>query len=104
MKKHLSTFLLLPAALGLIGCDGRGASGPQPPTGSQVTVQFRRDYLGGAKDGPASATSGSINDNQVALQGKLVRVSDEWLVLENQGREQWVPRAAVLYIDAVKAQ
>jgi len=103
MTKHLSTCLLVGSTFGLIGCDTRG-NGPQPPTGSQVTVQFRRDYLGGAKDGPASATLGSINDNQVALQGKLVRVTDEWLVVENQGREQWVPRAAVLYVDAVKAQ
>jgi hypothetical protein len=102
-KHHSPVLMLLPIALGLLGCDSR-SSGPQPPTGSQVTVQFRRDYLGGAKDGPASATLGSINDNQVALQGKLVRVTDEWLVVENAGREQWVPRAAVLYIDAVKAQ
>ena len=105
MKKQVSICLLVALSFSGVGCDGRGSSGPQPPTGSKVTVQFRRDYLGGGgSDGPASATLGLIKENQVALEGKLVRVTDEWVVIDSQGHEQWVPRAAVLYIDAVKAQ
>ena len=93
------------------GCDqsastgsAGGGGGPQPPAGSTATVQFRRDYLGGAKDGPASATAGEINGAQVGLSGKLLRVTDEWVVLEAQGREQWVPKSAILYLDVTTPQ
>lgn len=104
--------LSLAAAGALAGCDvstgGSGGSsgdtGPQPPAGGTVTVQFRRDYLGGAKDGPASATAGEINGSQVGLSGTLVRVTDEWVVIGAQGREQWVPKSAVLYLDVMPPQ
>ena len=105
--------LVAASTTALVGCgddddddDRPGSSaGVQPQLGSNVVVQFRRDYLGAAdSDGPVSATAGNVNGTEVAVAGKLVRVSDEWVVIESQGRELWVPKSAVLYLDVSKAK
>lgn len=76
-----------------------GCSQPtQPPTKKNVKVQFRRDALGGAHTLPISPNTDSINGAQVSLSGKLLTVNDEWIVLEHNKRNHWIPRDAVLLI------
>jgi hypothetical protein len=98
------TIALAPA---IAGCDSRSAAAPAdsslggPPTGGTCTVQFRRDALGSGGS-PVSPTTDSINGAEVSIQGTLVRVDSEWVVVDREHRELWVPRQSVLLLDFPK--
>ena len=114
MKKRLLIICCLAVGFTLpllvAGCNRANAAGSigqrQPPTGRNCTVQFRRDFLGTARDLPVSPTIGSINGAETSVQGKLTVVTDEWIVLDQTiaagaqpvERELWIPRDAVLLL------
>lgn len=94
MKKlHLAISLTVMTMI-LSGC-GRPS---QPPTGKNVTVQFRRDALGSAHSLPISPTTDSINGARVSLTGKLIIINEEWVVLDFEKNKHWIPRDAILLI------
>jgi hypothetical protein len=100
-------FMSLIAATILTGCDRPDQSPEydrpdQPPAGEYVTVQFRRDALGSAHTLPISPITGSINGAKVCLSGELVSVNGEWIVLEHNEQEFWIPKHAVLLIQINK--
>lgn len=94
MKMNYVFAALVAVTILLSGCGRPG----QPPTGKNVTVQFRRDALGSAHTLPISPTTDSQNGAKVSLQGKLIKVNEEWVVLEYQKKKHWIPRDAVLLI------
>ena len=85
-----------PASLLLTGCD-RVSS---PPAGKSCTIKFRMDALGVARDSPVSPMmTGTFNGGEVAIDGTLQRISDEWVVLlDRNGKEVWVPKSVILLI------
>ena len=83
-----------------------------PKPGTMVTVQFRRDALGAASNLPISPTTGSINGARVSIQGNLVAVNQEAVLLLSmeghsrriidgipQPRLLWIPKSSILMID-----
>lgn len=94
MKRKYVLIGLLAIGPVLSGCSGSD----QPSTGKSVTVQFRRDALGSAHTLPISPTTDSINGAMVSLRGKLLKVNEEWVVLEYQKQKHWISRDAVLLI------
>jgi len=72
--------------------------------GKNCTVQFRRDALGGAANLPVPPTTPSINGATVAIQGKLIAVSHEAILLSSdgdkyvQGKQLWIPKSSILLI------
>jgi hypothetical protein len=115
MKKPLLTLFCLAVVstmpLLLTGCDrAHAANSPdqrQPPTGRDCTVQFRRDFLGTSRDLPVSPTANTIGGSETCVRGRLMAVTDEWVVLayavpvgnKPLEREFWIPRNVVLLID-----
>src|SRR6185436_14020736 len=115
MKKLFLTLCCLAslAALPVLltGCDDAHAAATigkrDPPLGRDCIVQFRRDFLGTARDIPVSPTLGSINGAETCVRGKLVVVTDEWIVLSYTvpvaakpiEREFWIPRSVVLLLE-----
>jgi hypothetical protein len=94
MKKYFIIISLLTLLIIFISRDGSS----QPPTGEYVIVQFRRDALGSANARPISPTTGSNNGARVFLGGKLLTVNEEWIVLEHEKQEHWIPKDVVLLI------
>lgn len=90
----------LAATLFLTGCDKATATAgsPNPPLGKTCTIQFRRDALGAGASGPSSPMAGNINGAQVAISGTLKSTSGEWVILDVNGRETWIPKAVILLI------
>jgi hypothetical protein len=76
----------------------------QPPVGKQCTVQFRRgDALGGGANLPVSPMTSSINGAETAISGKLVSVSETWLVVESANESlMWIPKASILLVHVAK--
>jgi len=90
---------MLSATLLLTGCDHpTAADHPSPPVGKSCSIQFRRDALGSGASGPSSPLAGNINGADVAISGTLKSSNGEWVVLDVQGRETWVPKAVILLI------
>ncbi len=54
--------------------------------------------LGAGAGGPSSPTAGNINGADVAISGTLKSTNGEWVVLDVNGRETWVPKAVILLI------
>jgi uncharacterized lipoprotein YehR (DUF1307 family) len=102
MKALLITFssvVTFAATLLLTGCDNAVAVGSSgPPIGKGCSIQFRRDALGAGASGPSSPMAGNINGAEVAISGTLKSTSGDWVVLEVEGRETWVPKAVILLI------
>jgi hypothetical protein len=94
MKTYFMIISLLTLLIVFTGCDRPS----QPPTGANVIVQFRRDALGSANARPISPTTGSMNGARVFLGGKLLTVNEEWIVLEHEKQEHWIPKDVVLLI------
>jgi hypothetical protein len=77
----------------------------QPPVGSDVVVQFRRDALGSATANAVPPTTSSINGAAVCLYGKLIKVNNDWVVLTRSGgggREYWIPQETILLIEVTR--
>jgi hypothetical protein len=79
-------------ALGLtiasVGCDSRGSE--SGVSGKTATVEYRPVVTVGT-DGKSSAI-------QKQRAGTLKKVSADWVVIDEQGTEIWVPRDMVLEI------
>jgi hypothetical protein len=96
---------------GLVGCDNSDDSGmvgghSYPPVGSDVTVQYRRDYLGISGEAKVGVM-GEAASQPVASGGTLKRMNDEFLVLgvnNDPNRELWIPRSSILLLDVRKTR
>ena len=87
------------STLMLTGCEDATVAGSKsPPVGRSCSIQFRRDALGAGASGPSSPMAGNINGADVAISGTLKSTNGEWVVLDVNGRETWVPKAVVLLI------
>ncbi len=69
--------------------------------GKAVTVQFRRDALGGAASIPVSPFTNSINGAETSFTGKVEQVEGSWLVVAFGGKRIWVPREVILAVEEV---
>jgi hypothetical protein len=102
--------VLLTVPLTLAGCTDQTVSANPPANaldplapepGSTCTVHFRRDTLGAAADNAIPVTSGSHNGATVVLNGVIVNMNDDWLVLTSveDDTQRWIPRSVILYLD-----
>ena len=99
-----SLALALVFAVVCTGCDrmnsGVGnAEAPALQTGKACTVQFRRDALGAAANLPVSPTTHSINGAETCVMGTLKRATAEWVVIEKNAKEIWIPKSVILLIE-----
>lgn len=79
-----------------------GCGGPEAPalqTGKACTVQFRRDALGAGANLPVPPMTHSMNGADTSVEGTLKRVTAEWLVIEKNGKEIWIPKGVILLIE-----
>ena len=103
MKTLLATFAMvavLTVTLMNTGCD-RAQAAPgslNPPNGKSCTVQFRRDALGTAANLPVPPMSSAINDAATSVTGVLKLTTEEWVVLDRDGKEVWIPKGVILLI------
>ena len=88
------------AAVLLTACEPRAtdSSGDNPLVGKTCTIQFRRDVLGVAGGTAFSPLDTKINDVDTVMEGLLRSTHGEWVVIENKGREVWIPKSVILYI------
>jgi hypothetical protein len=104
MKKLLAVLLLISStasvALLTTGCGQAAAASAGSPFGREVTIQFRRDALGTAAPLPVSPTTGRINGAEVAVSGRLMKFTEEWIVIsQGENRELWINRSTVLLME-----
>ena len=66
--------------------------------GKVCTIQFRRDALGAAASNPVPPMTHSYNGADTNVQGKIKRVTNEWVVIEQDAGEIWIPKAVILLI------
>jgi hypothetical protein len=69
-----------------------------PPLGKNITVQFKRDALGAAASSPVPPMSGMHNGAETSIAGTLKNVTPEWIVLDRNGSETWIPKTAILLL------
>lgn len=69
-----------------------------PPLGKNVVVQFKRDALGAAASSPVPPFSGMHNGAETSVSGKLKNVTPEWIVLDRNGSETWIPKTSILLL------
>jgi hypothetical protein len=69
-----------------------------PRPGSSCTVQFRRDVLGVAGQNVVAPRTDVFNGAETGVHGRLKRVTGEWIVLEANAEEIWIPKSLVLLI------
>lgn len=79
---------------------GSGAGAPIELLGKPVRIQFRRDALGMAAPATLGPDAPSAGGRTIALDGTLIDLTDQWLVLRGQGRTYWIPHHVVLLIEA----
>lgn len=96
MKSYSILICLSLVILSLSGCDQDRPE--QPPTGSRVTIQFRRDALGSAHPNPVPPTTDSINGAAVSFSGTLSKANRDWIVVSQDGKAHWIPRDVILLI------
>jgi hypothetical protein len=97
MKRHITTLVCLATVsitMLLTGCDSK----PTPPAGKSCTIQFRRDALGTASSNPVPPMTDNMNGANTSISGTLKSTAGDWVVLDQGGREVWVPKTAVLLI------
>ena len=66
--------------------------------GQKVRVVLRRDALGTTLL-PTGAATGGTNSTGTAIVGKLVKLHSISLVVEDGGRQVWIPREAILFVE-----
>jgi hypothetical protein len=81
-------FVALGLAGASVGCDSRGSE--SGVSGRSATVEYRPAVSVGA-DGKPSAV-------QKQRAGTLKKISADWVVIDEQGTEIWVPKDMVLEI------
>ena len=100
----MKSFILTLALLGSVVFSGCGKQDVPPDVpalqvGKACTVQFRRDALGAAANIPVSPTTHNINGAETCVMGTLKRAMAEWVVLERNGKEIWIPKSVILLIE-----
>jgi hypothetical protein len=106
MKKHLGIIAgtILVCVTILFASQTRsqaafGGGSSQPPIGKNCIVQFRRgDALGSGANLPVAPLTGSINGAETSIAGALRNVTEEWLVIEANGANIWIPKSAILLV------
>ena len=73
-----------------------------PPVGSDVQVQLKRDVLGTATNLPVPPTTSAMNGAKVSVIGKLKRVTDEWIVVQEEFVDHWILRSNVLLVSVTR--
>jgi hypothetical protein len=66
--------------------------------GQSCRIALRRDALGLAAAGVAEPMAPAIGGKQVLLEGTIVDVGDDWIVLQGAQR-WWVPTSSILMIE-----
>lgn len=70
--------------------------------GEQVAVFLRHDLLGQASEIPSSLEAGAINGANVAVYGRLINSSSDWIVIETS-KETWtIPWTSVLAVRQIR--
>lgn len=69
-----------------------------PLVGKTCTVQFRSDVLGMTTSTPASPSSTIINGVDTTVKGLLRSTQGDWVVVESNGQEVWIPKEVILAI------
>jgi len=93
--------LAAPVLLALAACGGPADHLPAPPSdGASITVQIRRDALGGGANLPVPPTTTVMNGASVAIRGTLVERAGEWIVVDAEGMRHWIHVDSVLLISA----
>lgn len=77
--------IALLCALGLAGCSG-GSAEESSAAGKNATIEFRPVVVAGG------------NTLQKQRTGKLVKVTGDWVVVNENGAEIWIPQDMVLEI------
>lgn len=89
--------LLLIVTAFLAGCE------KSPPIGKEVSLQLRRgDALGSGANLPVPPRTGGINGAETGISGKLVQITDEWVVVDTNGMNAariWIPKINILLIE-----
>ena len=103
-SKYILLLCLILSAL-LSGCDSPSenrvsSEALSQMVGETVRVQFRRDALGAAAPLPVSPTTGEINGASTTLVGKLTKAEPGAIVVEADGRLNWIPREVILLVQA----
>lgn len=107
MRASLATVLLLLLAAAMSGCGQSptvlaatdAAPKDQIPAGAVCLVQLQRNALGAGSSTPISATRTQINDAVLALEGTMVRMNSDWVVLKLADKSEcWIAKSAVLTI------
>jgi hypothetical protein len=81
-----------------------------PKPGTLCTVQFRRDSLGAASNLPIPPTTNIVNGSAVSIQGELIFVSPEAILLDQVNahyivngvpnmKRFWIPKSSILAIE-----
>jgi hypothetical protein len=65
--------------------------------GRKCRVQIRRDALGMAGNAPAVMAGRWANETSV--EGTIVEMSDQWLIVQSSGKRVVVPHASILIIE-----
>jgi hypothetical protein len=79
-----------------------GGAAPSQIVGRACRVNFRRDALGMAGQGPIEPGATSFARKPMYLEGTVEQASDTWLVLRQAGSTLWIPTSAILSIDLVE--
>jgi len=86
-------------ALSLTGCNKATAADSSIPSGERpCTVQFRPDALGAAAGSPASPRTASMNGVDTTVQCTFKSTREDWVVVEREHKEVWIPKHVVLLI------
>ena len=101
MKLPLVALALLPLA----ACNIEAGNNAVPSTGLRAfegdtcKVQLRRDMLGAEASLPIPPTTDLYNGAAVSISGRLEDADHSGIVLRSEGRDLWIPMAAILLVD-----
>ena len=94
MKRKLAPVLLIAlcASVFLSSCASVGT----PKVGAPCKVQFRRDTLGGSSKLPIGPMVDGVDGTTVSLNAKFKAMSKDWIVVQDESGDIWIPRSTVL--------